>query len=98
MNSLSAIDRKLSQVILSLDNPVVSAVLYPFSSFFHPKMIWIAISIVFLLSKKSLYDTAVYCAGMIGCLIMTTVLKRLINRYVFYYLRPRPELNEKVNK
>jgi hypothetical protein len=80
MSSLGAIDRQLSQPILTLDNPIISAILFPFSSMFHPKMIWIPILIVYYLSKKSLFDVALYCAGMLVCLIMTTLLKRKINR------------------
>lgn len=78
--SIGDIDRKLSRVVLDLDNPIVSAILYPFSSMFHPKMIGIPIFIVYYLSKRNLFDVALYAAGMLACLIMTTILKRKFNR------------------
>jgi hypothetical protein len=84
MTSIGAIDRKLSQLILTLDNKIVTYILYPFSSVFHPMMIWIPIITVYIMSGKSLYDVAIYVLGMLACLCCTTFLKRRLKRYKNY--------------
>jgi hypothetical protein len=78
-NSLS-LDQKISTKILNLDHNLITTILYPFSSFFHPKLIIIPITTVYLLSNKSIYDTTIYIFGMILTVIVSTILKRFFKR------------------
>lgn len=80
ISNLSNMDRELSRPIIHLDRKEVTWLLFPFSSLFHPKMIWIPLLIVFYLSGWKLYDVGVYLLGMLVCLICTTVLKRHFKR------------------
>jgi len=50
LHSLTDFDHKISGKIHQLDNLIVTIFLYPFAAFFHPGLIWVAYSSVFIIS------------------------------------------------
>ena len=80
VGSIQELDHYISEPILTLDHPVASWFLLPFSSLFHPKMIWIPILTIYYMSGKSVLDAAYYGFGMVVTLLVSTLLKRRLKR------------------
>lgn len=54
LSKLKHFDHKISGYIHQLDNLIISCILYPFAAFFHPGLIWIAFSMIYLVSNYNL--------------------------------------------
>jgi hypothetical protein len=50
LQALTNFDHKLSGKMHQLDNLLVTIFLYPFAAFFHPGLIWVAYSSIFIIS------------------------------------------------
>ena len=79
---ISNFDKKISTPIIKLDNFIVSIFLYPFTAFFHPKLILIAYASVYYFSNYHIPKTIIYLLGTGICLVTTTILKKLLKRYI----------------
>jgi hypothetical protein len=81
LNELNKLDHKISKWIHRKDHLLISTILYPFAAFFHPALIWIAYLTIYLYSRSNLRFTAVYALGTLICLLITTIVKKIVNRY-----------------
>lgn len=79
------LDKGISSPIIKLDNIIVSILLYPFAAFFHPKLIFLAYASVYYLSNYHIPKTIIYLLGTAICLITTTLLKKILKRYIIMY-------------
>ena len=86
LSEFKQIDVNISKHIHELDHPVLTYVLYPFTAFFHPGLIWIPYLSVFYLSTFDLEVTFLYLIATLVCLINTTLLKKIFRRYTLAYL------------
>lgn len=86
IKNLVELDHHVSEYLLKLDNPYVTYFLLPFSSLFHPKMIWIPILTIYYLSSRSILDAIYYGLCMLVTLIFSTLMKRNFKRYIPIYL------------
>jgi len=84
LREINKIDHRISKWIHHKDHIIISSILYPFAAFFHPKLIWIAYLAVYFLSQENVRFTAVYALGTLTCLILTTVIKKIVKRYLYH--------------
>ena len=80
LDCIAKLDKKISKPLITMDNLLVTIILYPFAAFFHPKLIFLAYGSVYYLSGKDIRSTIVYAVGTALCLITSTVLKKLFKR------------------
>lgn len=80
LNHVTKFDKKISTPVIQLDKLIISWILYPFAAFFHPKLIWIAYSLVFYFSGFDAHTTLIYLLGTGMCLLTTYILKRSTKR------------------
>ena len=78
LNWLSHLDHKISKPLHSLDHWIPTALLYLSTSFFHPRLFWIAIVAIYWLGDT--WTASVYGAGMLLCLGCTFILKKITKR------------------
>lgn len=90
LGAIAEFDRSISQPIIAMDILPVSIVLYPCAAFFHPKLIWLAYTLVFLASGYDPHATIVYLLGTGVCLLTTYLLKRQTRRYTSPDSEPDP--------
>ena len=50
LDKINTVDQTISKKIHQADNIIITCFLYPFAAFFHPKLIWIAYSAIYILS------------------------------------------------
>lgn len=90
IKKLHKLDNKISHWIHSLDHLLPTAVLYPFTTFFHPGLIWVAYLSVYYLSQYNLRFTLLYALGTLICLIITFILKKITKRFQSSHTEPAP--------
>ena len=83
---LHKLDHKISDKIHQLDHALPTYILYPFTAFFHPGLIWIAYLSILHLSHYDVGFTLLYMLATLICLVITTILKKVTKRLVFSYL------------
>lgn len=81
LSNIVHFDHKISNPILNLDKKFVSWILYPLAAFFHPKLIWLAYTLIYYFSGYNLRTTLIYLMGTGLCLLTTYILKRYTKRY-----------------
>lgn len=79
---LHKLDHKISRWVHELDHLLPTAILYPFTAFFHPGLIWVAYLTIYYLSQYNLKFTLLYALGTLTCLLTTMFLKKVTNRFV----------------
>ena len=82
IGQLKSIDKNISRKIHELDHAIPTFILYPFTAFFHPGLIWIPYTSILYLSNYDLGFTFLYVVATLVCLIFTTILKKMLKRYI----------------
>lgn len=80
IQKIASFDRKISTPIIEFDHKIISFILYPFAAFFHPKLIWVAYALVYIVTGYDIPSTLLYLVGTGLCLLTTFILKKFTKR------------------